>query len=305
MPQVFGLSFFYQVAPSFGEFVGRDRLVEPSLEAALKHPKWRLVKTQLLETWVVTGRHRGARQPGTPRCWTSLSLRQRSFNFLTRTSKLETPNQKPKTKSPELKNCPKTRNPKLRGPHPHGALKSLDARAESRGWGEQSIPRLPVQEELCEPPETGEEGDGDVPRMPRLPFASRLAHPGPGRPGLLAALTGVQDLAGDTQPLKGSPRELLEQIAFDIEDISKAMPRITSTPEEESHQMPLLESPRNNLCGGGCLVAGTAFEGLEPETPSSVGASEADWLRAKREEDEEYLLYLKSQSADGVPLVKL
>ncbi|CAJ1406352.1 unnamed protein product [Effrenium voratum] len=74
---------------------------------------------------------------------------------------------------------------------------------------------------------------------------------------------------------------------------------------EESHQMPLLESPRNNLCGGGCLVAGTAFEGLEPETPSSVGASEADWLRAKREEDEEYLLYLKSQSADGVPLVKL
>ncbi|CAJ1333750.1 unnamed protein product [Effrenium voratum] len=113
---------------------------------------------------------------------------------------------------------------------------------------------------LCEPPETGEEGDGDVPRMPRLPFASRLAHPGPGRPGLLAALTGVQDLAGDTQPLKGSPRELLEQIAFDIEDISKAMPRITSTPEERSRtRCPCWNHPGTTCAEDGMPRRGYSF----------------------------------------------
>eukprot|EP00434_Breviolum_minutum_P018852 symbB.v1.2.016628.t2/scaffold1241.1/size129723/3 len=84
----------------------------------------------------------------------------------------------------------------------------------------------------------------------------------------------------------------MEQIAFDIEDVSKCFAaHVEDSPKIEA--LPFRES-----MGGGCLAT-RVQTGLEP---GDINPYDAEWLKAKREEDEEYVLYLKSLSPDGIPL---
>ena len=145
------------------------------------------------------------------------------------------------------------------------------------------------------------------PRMPRLPFASRLAA-SDATPGAMANLgifstTVLEVDTSDIKVPRASPRNLMEQIAFDIEDVSKCFAaHVEDSPKiEEGSDLPILESPRT-LCGGGGCLATRVQTGLEP---GDINPYDAEWLKAKREEDEEYVLYLKSLSPDGIPLVKL
>ncbi|CAK9094858.1 unnamed protein product [Durusdinium trenchii] len=153
-----------------------------------------------------------------------------------------------------------------------------------------ALPALPAAEAGRKHGFFSEEEDG--PRMPKLPFASRLADseamPGAmARLGIFPSFSMPEASPGDGAPLKASPRSLLEQIAFDIEDVSKCYadgkegegsPQI----EEASDLGPIIESS-NNFCGGGCLVI-KPIAGLDP---GDLNPYDAEWLKAKREEDEE------------------
>eukprot|EP00931_Biecheleriopsis_adriatica_P034592 TRINITY_DN19962_c0_g1_i2.p2 TRINITY_DN19962_c0_g1~~TRINITY_DN19962_c0_g1_i2.p2 ORF type:complete len:206 (-),score=37.72 TRINITY_DN19962_c0_g1_i2:2-619(-) len=116
--------------------------------------------------------------------------------------------------------------------------------------------------------------------------------------------------------LEASPRTLLHQIAFDLEDtVSRAladMPRSAehgSSDSEDDVEPPaaILESPRGSICSG-CMVATTAaFEGRTslPAAADAEKASADTWLLARRLEDEELLRTLQRDSPNGTPIVTL
>lgn len=178
----------------------------------------------------------------------------------------------------------------------------------------QQIPAFPSTEVGLQHLLVSREDSEDGPRMPKLPVAARLAadtEVPPGSPGAIPSL-GMFSSAmfslpdGQSKMPTMSPRSLLEQIAFDIQDVSKCYAvQVEDTPqiEEASDLGVILESPRN-LCGGGCLASRPSGVSVGLEN-GDINPYDAEWLKAKREEDEEYVLYLKSQSPDGVPLVKL
>lgn len=165
--------------------------------------------------------------------------------------------------------------------------------------------------------------------MPQLPFATRLVETSATErlalfsSPLLSMQQGGNTLADKdaVQRLKACPTNIFEQIAFDIEDtVTKAMLAQTGKEEEDSDVpeesktpiFPVLDSPKRSVCGG-CLVTPVSNIGVSDmlnldvayDSTTLLGPTEAEWLKQKREEDEEYLLYLKSQSPDGLPLVRL
>eukprot|EP00440_Ansanella_granifera_P009642 gb/GFBE01010446.1/.p1 GENE.gb/GFBE01010446.1/~~gb/GFBE01010446.1/.p1 ORF type:complete len:267 (+),score=32.88 gb/GFBE01010446.1/:1-801(+) len=192
---------------------------------------------------------------------------------------------------------------------------------------------------------------GEAPRMPRLPFASRLA----ASPGLYDDRGHLAASSGSSSPVGGpaesppfaspnrlpsrlsqredaschaskidlrrgmqvSPRTLLRQIAFDLEDtVSRALAAEgiagSDSDGEDNHEpvAAIIESPRGQMCAG-CIggsaapawhTAGEVSASMDSPTVTALAVRDAAWLLARQREDEELL---KKLAENGQSMVTL